>query len=80
MRRTSCQRRGLLLPMRRRHASGGLSRPNHSHQCAVRPLIRSERLLKCPGHSPHLPRPQTSRGRLAGLPPTIDLGASVKSP
>ena len=80
MSQTSCQRRGLLVPMRWRHAGGDLARPNHSRQGAVRPLIRSERLLKGPGHSPHLPRLQTSRRRLDGAPPTIDLRASVKSP
>jgi hypothetical protein len=31
--------------------------------------------MKGSGHSPHLPRLQTSRGRLAGVPPTIHLGA-----
>jgi hypothetical protein len=80
MSRTSCQHCGLLVPMRWRHAGGDLSRPNHSQQGTVRPLIRSERTLKGSGHSPHLPRLQTSRGRLAGVPPTIHLGASVKSP
>jgi hypothetical protein len=80
MSRTSCQRCGLLVPMRWPHAGGALSRPNHSPQGTVRPLIRRERPLKGPGHSSHLPRLQTSRGRLAGVPPTIHLGATVKSP
>jgi hypothetical protein len=80
MSRMSCQRCGLLVPMRWRHAGGALSRPKHSRQGTVRPLIRSERPLKGPRHSPDLPRPQTSRGRLAGVPPTTHLGASVKSP
>ena len=53
MSQTSCQRCGLLVPMRWLHAGGELFRPNHIHQCAVRPAMRSERLFKCPGHSPH---------------------------
>jgi hypothetical protein len=80
MSRTSYQRCGLLVPLRWRHAGGDLTRPNHSRQAAVRPLIRSERLLIGPAHSPHPPRRQTSTGRVAGVPPTIDLGATVKSP
>jgi hypothetical protein len=80
MSRTSYPRCGLLVPLRWRHAGGDLARPNHSRQSVVRPLIRSERLLTGPGHSRHPPRRQTSTGRVAGVHPAIDLGATVKSP
>jgi hypothetical protein len=79
MSQTSCRRCGLLVPLRWRHAGGDLSRPNHSHQRAVRPLIRSEHLPRRPRHSSHLPGLRISRGRSDNVPPTIDLGANGKS-
>jgi hypothetical protein len=35
------------LQMRRLHAGGDLSRPNHIHQCADRALMRSKHPPKC---------------------------------
>jgi hypothetical protein len=35
------------LQMRRLHAGGDLSRPNHIHQCKDRALMRSEHPPKC---------------------------------
>jgi molybdate transport system regulatory protein len=75
-----CFRARVIKPQRGGADGGDLTRPNHSRQAAVRPLIRSERLLIGPAHSPHPPRRQTSTARVAGVPPTIDLGATVKSP
>ena len=61
MSQTSCERCGFPVPMRWLHAGGDLSRPNHIHQCADRPLMRSERPPKCLLHSPDLRRVQTSQ-------------------
>ena len=38
MSQTSCERCAFPVPMRRLHAGGDLSRPNHAHQRADRPL------------------------------------------
>jgi hypothetical protein len=80
MNQTPCDRADLLVPTRWFHASGDLSRPNHFHQCPDRPLMRSEGASKCPGYSPDFPCAQTCRWCRAGGPPTIGLGASIKSP
>jgi hypothetical protein len=48
MSQTSCRRCGLPVPMRWLRAGGDLSRPDHIHQSAERPLMRSERAPKCP--------------------------------
>jgi hypothetical protein len=80
MSQTPCDRSHFLVPMRWPNTGGDLSRPNHSNHRAVRPLIPSEPLSKCPRHSPDLPCALTCRGRHAHVPPTIDLGAHIKSP
>jgi hypothetical protein len=80
MRQTYCERCGFLGPMRWLHANGDLSRPDQVHQCADRPLMRSERSPKCPLHSPGFPSLQTFDWRRANVPPTIELGADIKSP
>jgi hypothetical protein len=66
--------------MRWLHAGGDLSRPNHIHQSAERPLMRSERPPKYLLHSPDLACVQTSRWHRAGVPPIIKIGANIKSP
>jgi hypothetical protein len=48
MSQSPCERRGFPVPMRWLRAGGDLSRPNHIHQSADRPLMRSERPPKCP--------------------------------
>ena len=80
MSQTSCERRGFPVPMRWLHAGGDLSRPNHGDQCADRPLMRSERSPRCLLHAPDLACVQTCRSRPAGVAPTIELGADIKSP
>ena len=80
MNQTPYDRSDFPVPMRWLHAGGDLSRPNHFHQCPVRPLMRPERASKRPEHSPNSPCVHTSRGCRAGLPLAIGLGASIKSP
>jgi hypothetical protein len=80
MSQTSCERCGFPVPMRWRHAGGDLARLNHIHQCSDRPSMRSERPPKCLLHSPDLRHVHTRRWRRARVPPTIELGADVKSP
>jgi hypothetical protein len=80
MSQTSCRRCGFPVPMRWLHAGGDLSRPNHIHQSAERPLMRSERPPKYLLHSPDLACVQTSRWHRAGVPPIIKIGANIKSP
>ena len=80
MTQTSCERRGFPVPMRWVRARGDLSRPHHIHQSADHPLMRSERPPKCLLHSPGLACVQTCSWRCAGVPPTIEIGANMKSP
>jgi hypothetical protein len=80
MSQTYCERCGFLVPMRWLHDGGDLSRPNQVDQCADRPLMRSERPPRCPLHFPDLPCLQTRGWRRASVPPTIELGADIKSP
>jgi hypothetical protein len=80
MSQASGQRCGLLVPLRWRHPGGDLSRPNRSHQRAIRPLIRSERLLRRPRHPSDLPCLHISSARRDKVPPTIDRGDNLKSP
>ncbi len=77
MSQTSCRRCSFPVPMRWLRAGGDLSRPNHIHQSAVRPLMRSERAPKCLLHSPDLACAQTSRWRRTGVPPIIEIGAKL---
>ena len=79
MSQTSCRRCGFPVPMRWLHAGGDLSRPNHIHQSADRPLMRSERTPKRLLHSPDLASCR-HRGVRAGVPPIIEIGANIKSP
>jgi len=79
MSQTSCERYGLLVPMRWLHADGDLSRPDHGDQCAERPLMRPKGVLKCPGNSPDRPCPQSRRSH-PGVAATIEFGATIKSP
>ena len=80
MSQTSCERRGFPVPMRWLHAGSDLSRPDHGHQCAERPLMRSERAPRCPLHAPDLACVQTSRSHPASVASTIEVGADIKSP
>ena len=80
MSQTFCRRCGFPVPMRWLHAGGDLSRPNHIHQPADRPLTRSERPPKCLLRSPNLASLQTSSWRRAGVPPIIEIGANINSP
>src|SRR5215471_15090255 len=49
------------------------SRPDHGDQCAARPLMRSDRLPRCPLQAPHLAC-HTSRSLPGSVAPTINLG------
>ena len=80
MSQTSCRRCGPPVPMRWLRAGGDLSRPDHIHQSAERPLMRSERAPKCPYCTLPTSRVQTSRWPRAGVPPIIETGANIKSP
>ena len=80
MSQTLCKRCGFLPPVRRPHASGDLSRPNHIYQCTDRTLIRSEHQPKCLLHSPDHAYVQICSWRRPGVPPIIDIGAGFKSP
>jgi len=63
-----CERCHFPVPMRWLYAGSDLSRADHDDQCAERPLMRSERLPRCPLQAPHLACP-THPGRfLAVLP------------
>jgi hypothetical protein len=48
-------------------------------QCAERPLMRAERLPRCPLQAPHLACPHI-RSLPGSVAPTINVGADVKSP
>jgi hypothetical protein len=52
-----CERRDFPVPTRWLDAGSDLSRPDHGDQCAARPLMRSERLPKCPLQAPHFACP-----------------------
>jgi cytosine/adenosine deaminase-related metal-dependent hydrolase len=54
-------------------------RPDHGDQCAERPLMRSERLPRCPLQAPTSPV-HTSRSLRGSVAPTINVGADIKSP
>jgi hypothetical protein len=74
-----CERRGLPVPTRWLYAGSDLSRPDHGDQCAERPLMRSERLPRCPLQAPHPACPHIPS--LPGnVPPIISVGADFKSP
>ena len=79
MSQTSSECRDFPLPLRRRHAGGDLSRPDHRDQCNMRLLTRSERPPKSKFKHPEL-APQTSRPHRASLTSTIKLSANIKSP
>jgi hypothetical protein len=79
MSQTSCERYGLLVPMRWLHADGDLSRPDHGDQYAERPLMRPKGVFKCPAKPPDRPCAQ-SRSSLPGVAATIEVAASIKSP
>jgi len=53
-----CERRDFPVPTRWLYAGSDLSRPDHRDQCAARPLMRSERLPRCPLQAPHLACPR----------------------
>jgi hypothetical protein len=74
-----CERRDFPVPMRWLYAGSDLSRPDHGDQCAERPLMRSERLPRCPLQAPHLAC-HTSRSLPGSVAPTIKVGADIKSP
>jgi len=80
MSQTPCKRCGFLPPMRRLHAGGALSQPNHTYQCTDRTLLRSERSPKRLLHSPELPYLQTRRPNSASATSIIRVGAGIKSP
>ena len=80
MTKLSCERCSFAAPMCSLHAGADLPRPDRSHQRGNRALMRSERPPKCLLHSPDLAGVQTSRRHQAGIPPTIEIAASIKSP
>ena len=65
--------------MRWLYAGSHLSRPDHDDQCAERPLMRSERLPRCPLQAPHLACPHIPVASWQCCP-TIKVGADIKSP
>ena len=74
-----CERRDFPVPMRWLYTGSDLSRPDHGDQRAERPLMRPERLPRCPLQAPHLACPHIPS--LPGnVPPTISVGADIKSP
>ena len=79
MSQTLCNRRDFLPSMRRLYASGDLAQPNSIRQCADRASPRSETNQKCLLHSPDLACDHTSRSPCAGVLPTIEIGANIKS-
>jgi hypothetical protein len=80
MSQTSGKRCSFPVPMRWLHAGGDLSRPNRIHQCADRPLMRSEHPPKCLLRSAELPYLQTRRSNPVSVTSIIELGAGIKSP
>ena len=74
-----CERRDFPVPTRWLYAGSDLSRPDHGDQCAQRPLMRSERLLRCPLQLPTSPV-YTSRSLPGSVAPDIKVGADIKSP
>ena len=71
---------GLPVPMRWFHAGGDLSRPIACHQCADRPLLRSERATKCLLHSPDLTCCRQAGEVVLALRAQFQIGANIKSP
>jgi hypothetical protein len=80
MSHTSCEGCGFPIPMRWLHAGGDLSQPNPIYQCTDRTLIRSEYQPKCLMHSSDLAYVRICSRRRPGVPPIINIGASIKSP
>jgi hypothetical protein len=74
-----CERRDFPVPTCWLYAGSDLSRPDHGDQCAARPLMRSERLPRCPLQAPHLACPHI-RSLPGSVAPTINVGADIKSP
>jgi len=74
-----CERRDFPVPMRWLYVGGDLSRPDHGDQCAGRPVMRSERLPRCPLQLPTSPV-HTPRALPGSVAPTIKVGADIKSP
>jgi len=74
-----CERHDFPVPMRWLYAGSDLSRPDHGDQCAERPLMRSERLPRCPLQAPTSPV-DTSRSLPGSVAPTIKVGADIESP
>ena len=66
--------------MRRLHADGDLSRPNHIHQCTDRALMRSKRPPKCLLHSAGLPCGRHEGRVVLASQPQSRLGVGIKSP
>ena len=74
-----CERRDFPVSKRWLYAGGDLSRPDHGDQCAAHPLMRSERLPRCPFQAPHLAC-HSSRSLPGSIAPVIKVGADFKSP
>jgi len=64
-----CESRDFPVPMRWLYAGSDLSRPENGDQCAERPLMRSERLPRCPLQAPHLACPHIPVASLRGGSP-----------
>ena len=80
MSQTSRERRNFPVPMRWPHAGNDPSRPGHCARRAVRSLIRSERLPRCPLHASNLANVQIRRPHPVGVTSTLELGDAIKSP
>ena len=79
MSQTACKRCSFLPPMRRLHAGGDLFRPDRTHQCPHRALMRSKHPLIGLLHPAHLPYLQTNSSNPVSLTSIIQLGARIKS-
>ena len=80
MSQTALERRNFPVPMRWPHAGSDPSRPGHRGRRAVRSLIRSKRLPRCPLHASNLASVQIRRPHPVGVTSTLQLGAAIKSP
>ena len=79
MSQTSCERSGFPVPMRWLRAGGDLFRPDSTHQCPDRALMRSETPAMGLLHPSQLPYLQTNRSNPVSVTSIIELGARIKS-
>jgi hypothetical protein len=72
--------RTFLVPMRWPYAGSDPSRPCRCGRCAVRSLIRSARLPRCPLRASNLASERIRRPHPAGVTSTLKVSAGIKSP